>query len=234
MSVESIGYRVLESALSRERLVLQGSAILVDERVESLLVLLDVSEVEVVHLEHCLHILRCAASADILVEVSQRQVHVGVLAGEYLLQLCAAEVSESAVAYHVVEQVEVNSLLCVVERLTTLGRTAEQYLTLFQVSLLQQYACTIAQCQLLVSELGILLLRNDLASLWLLCDERLLLNVVYVSLDLLCAGIVVSLLQACLCRVYHTFLLSCGVVDYNVRVAEADELLHSLVYHIYR
>ena len=113
--VEGILQRVAQCALRRECLVLQSHLVLVEQIADGLLVLLDVGEVEVVHLEHCLHVLRCTVARGILVELAQVEVHVGVLSGENLLQLSAAEVAQSAVCDDSVEEFEVHTVLQVVE-----------------------------------------------------------------------------------------------------------------------
>ena len=93
MVVERSGDRVAECGLWVELTVFQSYIVLLDEVAVGVGIFLDVGEIEISHLQHGLHILRCRAAADVHVAVAHGQVGIGNLAGECLAQLCVGEVA---------------------------------------------------------------------------------------------------------------------------------------------
>ena len=144
------------------------------------------------------------------------------------------EVAQSAGFNGIVEELDVGKVLLAIERRTAKALTAEDYLVLLQVGLLQHDGNTVGECQLLVVELlaGYFLL--DFASLGLFGNERLVLHIVHVSLYLVSTGIGHSLAQRLLRGIDGSILLLIHVKHHHVRVVLGNKLLHQTVHSFKR
>ena len=234
MTVDSSRDRVAERYVRIDLAVLQRYLELLHEVVERLLVLVDVSEVEVYHLEHCLNVLRGRVARNVCRELSECEVCVGNLACESLLQLCRRECAETAVADHLVEECEVGEVLGAVECRTTQAAAAEEHLILLVVGLHKVNDNAVRECECSVAELLVLHFLLHLASLRHGSDERFVLHVVYVSLNLLSACVLDSAEQLSLSRVNVALSLVQEREHDEVGVVSRHELSHHLVSHLNR
>ena len=232
--VDSAGQRVAESGLGRETLVLQRLSHHGHRGLILVLVLADSGEVEVDKLHQRLDILRDGEAAEVLVILAETYADVGLLAEEGLLQLVVREVAQTAGAHHEVEALEVVVVGLAIEALAATGHGLELDLVVLVVGLLQDDAGTIGERQLLVAKLRVLLLLDDLASLRQLglVEQRLVLHVVLVGLELLSAHTVDGLLHLGLGGVDLAVLLLLIERDDEVGIVVGDEVLGILVDHI--
>ena len=97
--------------------------------------------------------------------------------------------------------------------------------------MLQHYLCTVGQCQHLKAEFLVFLLSGNLSGLrqCLLVDERLVLRIIDVRLQLLSTDSLHSLCHLRLGRIGLSVLLLRKLHDNEVRVVVGDKLLSHLI-----
>ena len=102
--------RVAESDVRIELTILKSNLIRLDEVVERSGILVYLCEIEIVHLQHSLYILRSRRTANGSVHTIHSEVYVGNLTSQNLAKLVACEVTQTAEANHLVESVDIGEV----------------------------------------------------------------------------------------------------------------------------
>ena len=185
MVVDGEHQRVAEHLLGLEVLVLQAHLKQRHGALVGVLVFGNSREVEVDKLHESLDVLGNRNAAERLYAVLELHGHVGLLAVESLLQFVVGEVAQSAGFDYGVEVLQVDKVFLSVYTLAAFGNGLELHLVLLEVGLLKYHAGTVGECQLGVAEGCIVLLRHNLAGFRHLGNQRFVLGLVHVSLNLL-------------------------------------------------
>ena len=161
--------------------------------------------------------------------VAHGQVGIGNLSGESLAQLSVGEVAQPADADDLVEGLQVGKVVLAVNRSTLSALSAECDLVFLEVNLFQHHRDTVGESEHFVVELLAGYLFLDLAGCRHGLDERLVLDIVDISLDLLGTCLMHSVEELLGGRIDGTVLLVVEVDDDQVGVAFADQLREYLV-----
>ena len=223
MAVEGSVERVAEGCLRRERTVLQAHLKLRYEVLIRLLILADVGELQVEQLQHRLHVLRCRRTAGHHVASTHAHTGSGNLSSQSFREFLRRETAESAGADGIIQQLQVAIVLRSVERLTAGTLARKHHLVFLEIGVLHEHSDTIREFQLGVAELLVLRFLLNLAGLGQLGNERFVLHIVHIGLQLLRASIADGGEQAFACGIGVAFLLIVERHDDHVRI-----LLHHL------
>ena len=147
-----------------------------------------------------------------------------------------SEVAQSAELYCTTEELAVAEVFHSVLACSSRSFCLHDDLVVLEVSLLQYNCSAVRELQLLVSESLILLLADNLSCCWQssLVNQRLVLYVIYVCLNLLGTSLLEGLLQLCWLQVCLAVLLLLETSYYEVFVVLADELISNHIDDIYR
>ena len=230
MRINRVAQRVREDSLRIQVLVLQCHLQRSHQVLELLLVLVDSCEIEVLHLHHGLDVLRCRVCSDILTGITQRSVGIALLASQCLGELIAREVTDTAHANHLIEDLQVRIVCRAKQRLTTPCRSLHLDFVVLEVGLLQNNSSTIRERQLLITKDLVLSLLDNLTGLNLGdVDQWLVLDIVYVGLNLLSTGSSNGSSHVLLGRINLTLLFLSPLHNNEVAVSSRNQFRKQLV-----
>ena len=107
MRINRVAQRVREDSLRIQVFVLQCHLQRCHQVLELLLIFIDGSKVEVLHLHHGLDVLRSRVSSDVLTGITQASISVDLLTSQSLGELVAGEITNTAIADNLVEDLQV-------------------------------------------------------------------------------------------------------------------------------